>query len=212
MTKLLLLAGAFALHLPGALLTVANSSFEFAAVGTIGGGTGIVPNWTAAGSGASQNLRTSATQLSGGPSDGLQVLQVTDGSRFQTLTDVLAANTIYTLTVAVGKRNDLTMASYRFTLEAGASVIATASAPPNGIPAGGDMDDVTITYTALAGDPLLGQALTIRLSHVNSSGDAIALYDNVRLDASPVTTGDVPEPGAAFLLALGLAWLRVRYR
>ncbi|MBS1826329.1 MAG: PEP-CTERM sorting domain-containing protein [Acidobacteria bacterium] len=187
------------------LLTVANHSFETAAIGTIGGVSGVVTSWTAGGSGSSANLRPSAAQLSGGPADGLQVLQVTDGSRFQTLTDVLTANTLYTLTVAVGKPSDLTMRSYVFTLEAGSTVIATASAPPNSIPANGDMDDVSISYSALAGDALLGQALTIRLSHTNAGGDALALYDNVRLDATAIDPSAVPEPASALLLLAGLA-------
>ncbi|MBS1826335.1 MAG: PEP-CTERM sorting domain-containing protein [Acidobacteria bacterium] len=210
MTKLLLIAAACALHLPGALLTVANHSFESPTLGTVGGASGIISSWTGSVGSSSLTLRPSAAQLSGGPADGLQVLYMNLGSRFQTLADVLTANTVYTLSVAVGNRNDLSMASYLFTLEAGSTVIATASAPPNSIPADGDMDDVTISYTALAGDPLLGQALTIRLSHVVGTNDNHALYDNVRLDASAITTGDVPEPASMLLAAAGLLLLPLR--
>jgi len=210
MTKLLLIAAAISLPLPGGLLTVANHSFESPTIGTVGAGSGIVTSWTASAGASTLTLRPSATQVSGGVPDGLQVLQVSSGSRFQTLADLLTVNTIYTLTVAVGNRNDVTMASYLFTLEAGSTVIATASAPPNTIPADGDFDDIAISYTALAGDPLLGQALTIRLSHVVGTGDNHALYDNVRLDASPFTTGDVPEPASMLLAAAGLLLLPLR--
>lgn len=212
MTKLLLIAAACTLPSWAGLLTVANHSFESPTIGTVGGGSGIITSWTGSVGSSSLTLRPSAAQLSGGPADGLQVLYMNAGSRFQTLADVLTANTLYTLTVAVGNRNDLTMASYLFTLEAGSTVIATASAPPNGIPADGDMDDVTISYTALAGDPLLGQALTIRLSHVVGTGDNHALYDNVRLDASAVNTGNVPEPSSMLLLSAGLAAFTLRRR
>lgn len=212
MTKLLLIAAACSLPSWAGPLTVANHSFESPTIGTVGAGSGIISNWTGSPGSSALTLRPSAAQLSGGPADGLQVLHVSSGSRFQTLADVLTSNTLYTLTVAVGNRNDVTMASYLFTLEAGSTVIATASAPPNTIPADGDMDDVTISYTALAGDPLLGQALTIRLSHVLGTGDNHALYDNVRLDASPVTSGTVPEPSSILLLSAGLAAAALRQR
>ncbi len=208
----LVLAASFTLPAFGGLLTVANHSFELPNIGTVGGGSGIVADWTATAGSSSLTLRPSAANLSGGPADGLQVLQMTSGSRFQTLSDVLTANMVYSLTVAVGNRNDVTMASYLFTLEAGSTVLATASGPPNGIPADGDFNDVTITYTALAGDPLLGQALTIRLTHISGANDVHALYDNVRLDASAQQTGDVPEPGSVILCVAGLAAFGLRRR
>ncbi|MBL8174942.1 MAG: hypothetical protein JNK48_09735, partial [Bryobacterales bacterium] len=205
-----LIAAAFTLPLPGALLTVANHSFELPAIGTVGGGSGIITSWTASPGSSFLTLRPSAAQYSGTVPHGSQVLQANSGSRFQTLADVLAANTIYTLTVAVARRNDSTMASYLFALEAGATVLATAQAPPNSIPAAGGFNDVSISYTALAGDPLLGQALTIRLSHTSGTNDAHALYDNVRLDASPFATGNVPEPASFLIAAAGLALLAAR--
>lgn len=201
----------------GAPLTILNHSFELAAVGTPGGGSGIVTDWTVSSGGNSGVLRPDSTQVSGSPNplipDGLQVLQVFSGSRFQTLTDVFMANTLYTLTVAVGQRLDFPLSSYSFTLEAGANVLATASGPPGAIPPSGGFVDVQLTFLALPGDPNLGQPITIRLSHLSGTNDIFALYDNVRLDASPANLEEIPEPGASLLVisALGMfALWRVR--
>jgi hypothetical protein len=194
----------FAAAASGAPITVLNPSFELAAIGTPGATSGVIANWSVTPGGISANLRATAAQLPGGVPDGLQVLQVETGSRFQTLTSVLTADTVYSLTVGVGRRSDRTMGSYLFTLEAGGTVIATGSAPPSVLPPVGGFLDVGILYTALAGNPLLGQALTIRFSHTAGPGDSHVLYDNVRLSATPLVPGEVPEPATALLLGVGL--------
>jgi hypothetical protein len=60
--------------------------------------------------------------------------------------------------------------------------------------------NVSLTYTALAGNPLLGQPLQIRLY---ASGKEID-FDNVRLDLNGPVVAATPEPATMLLLGSGL--------
>ncbi|HAZ49432.1 MAG TPA: hypothetical protein DDW76_14265, partial [Cyanobacteria bacterium UBA11369] len=107
----------------------------------------------------------------------------------QTLTDELTANTRYTLQVDVGNPVtnpalpiDLTgFPGYRVELLAGDCVIATDN---NSLSiAEGAFGVSTVTYTASAKDPFLGQELGIRLINLNAAPGVSVDFDNVRLTA-----------------------------
>jgi hypothetical protein len=186
-------------------IVVANPSFEVPVIAADGAVTNVgVVGWTLANAAFAFN----PTAANATPTDGTNVLflQAT-GSASQTLAAVLTANTLYSLLVDVGSRADFNF-SFGYTVEllAGSTVLGTDNAP---VPASGTWAQASIQYTALAGDPLLGQALAIRLTNV-PSGSSTTLMDNVRLDGSLVQPpgpgpSTVPEPGTALLLISGMA-------
>ena len=144
----------------------------------------------------------------------------------QVLGDVLTANTTYTLTVAVGNINsgptqqfgnfDLSgFPGYRIELLAGGTVLASDSEGIASPISEGVFADRTVSYTASAADALLGQSLEIRLYNTNLTDPAFpgvdleVDFDNVRLDAEPVT---VTAPAALGLFGLGIAGLGLLVR
>lgn len=124
----------------------------------------------------------------------------------QTLSDVLTANTQYTLSVDVGNTapdpafpNLGGFPGYAVQLLAGGSVIEQESSLTI---AEGTFGTSTLSYIATAGDPLLGQPLEIRLLNTLSTSGVEVDFDNVRLNAISATA--VPEPTSMLgILAFG---------
>ncbi len=121
------------------------------------------------------------------------------GSISQILTDVLAADHVYTLTVEAGNRYQNYLSGrpfpgYSIELLAGGVALnpVTLTLP---IPDYGYFETATLTYFASSDDPLLGQSLGIRLI---SNGIQVN-WDNVRLSNTAV-----PEPATLLLIGSGL--------
>ena len=117
----------------------------------------------------------------------------------QALVEVITPNTRYTLEVMVGntpsmdERVDYTgFPGYRVELLAGSIVVASDD---NSLSiAEGDFEAVLLEYTASTGDPLSGQALTVRLVNLNR-GDGIEVdFDTLTLEAETVPPADTPPP------------------
>ena len=98
---------------------------------------------------------------------------------------------------AIGDRNDTTFTGYSFGLytTGGTTLVAETNAVT---PADGTWVTRTITFTALASDPSLGQPLQVRFGNTQTGGQTI--FDAMSLNASPV-----PEPSSVVLLISGAA-------
>ena len=117
------------------------------------------------------------------------------GQLSQTLTGTtLEANTTYTLTVAVGNRNNLALPGYGIELWAGATKVASEYSITQGgtgsDPADGTWSNVTATFTS--GESVVAGDLEIVLQSYGTQVN----YDNVSLDATII-----PEPATLGLVA-----------
>ena len=129
--------------------------------------------------------------------EGNNVGYAAGGSLTQVLSEVLTSNTHYELSVDVIERLDSNITDYTIQLLSGTTVIAqdiNLLAPTNG-----SFLTSIISYSALAGDILLGSQLSIALS----STDHQVNFDSLTLNASSISA--VPEPTSLALLGLGLA-------
>jgi hypothetical protein len=115
----------------------------------------------------------------------------------QTLTGIsLLPNSVYTLSVDVGRRLDVVAASYSLNLLDGSSVFCTSGSNSNGSITAGTFEDITLTCATGATVP--GGFLGIELTGAGRQVD----FDNVQLNvASTVVT---PEPNALVLTLAGL--------
>jgi hypothetical protein len=120
-----------------------------------------------------------------------------------TLTQILGVsllpNSVYTLSVDVGRRLDVTGATYALSLVNGSisNVFCTTGATSNDSIPAGTFEDINLTCTTGASVP--GGFLGIELSGDGRQTD----FDNVRLNVSPEVVATA-EPGALALTLVGL--------
>jgi hypothetical protein len=197
--SLLALANALATPVP-----IANPSFEILPPGGLplcsaGACYSIapIPGWM--NSGNSGQVQWVGTSVFNYVPDGNTTAYSDDaGGTITQVVGSVAANTIYTLKVDLGLRKDNFVASLGTValLVGSTPVYATGSAPSSG-----NWSTFTATYTSTAAD--LGKSLTIQLTATGFQGD----FDNVRLDASPVT----PQTFILPQLAFGGGWYTALY-
>ena len=133
----------------------------------------------------------------------------------------IQANTRYTLTLDVGRRLDGTGSwNYAVGLMAGAfntptadifaSLIGDTDKSGVVIPAGA-FKSISLVFETGANNPFIGKQLSILLSGDGYVGTA---FDNVYLDATPLTVSAVPEPAtwAMMISGFGLAGASLRRR
>jgi len=182
-------------------ILVINSGFEAPTLPD-GGFSSSIPGWTSGLNTGTFNPTTA--QYPGQAPEGQNVAfigPVTSSDITQVLSSNLAVGT-YTLRVDVGARLDFPYAGYNIQLLAGSTVLAGDSNTLT--PAAGTFVTSTVSFTALAGNPALGQPLQIRLAAPNAVGNAQTNFDDVRLDFNPTV---VPEPSGLSTLSMGLAGL-----
>lgn len=116
---------------------------------------------------------------------------------------LIAGQTQYTLTVAIGNPTPKDTSGYgstgpvSFSLLANGVAFATDSIA-NGAIANGTFQDFTLTFTTPGISSIIGENLTIQLAALPQSTAAEPAFDNVRLDVTLV-----PEPKTWALLGLG---------
>ncbi len=189
-----------------ASVTISNPSFELPGLAD----TSIsfaIEGWTVSGAGGNAvgTWNPPASVLT--PTDGEQVafMNTAGGSISQTLSDVLEANTLYTLQADVLARSDFVnnVSSTLQLLTAAGDILGSDTI---GVLPKGSMHTLQVTYFAEPTDVNLGENLKIVLIGGGVQSD----WDNVRLDA----TVPVPEPEtwAMLLAGLGLVGWAARRR
>ncbi len=153
---------------------------------------GPIPGWSTAGAGS---FEPSSSFFSLPLPDGNIVAYTNGGGISQILTGTsLLANSIYTLSVDVGRRFDVLAANYSISLLDGPNVFCTTSGS-NGSFAAGTFVDITLTCAT-------GSSVPSGFLGITMGGDGRQIdFDNVRLDVVPTST---PEPSVLVLMLTGL--------
>jgi len=203
-------SGAWAGTVP---ITVPNYSFEIGPGGLACPTPGSSCNpasWTQTGSAA--EWQPTAGRFSSIP-DGVQVGWVNaNGDLSQVLTNTIAANTVYTLTVDVSFQNfsGVTFGPIvdleAFSAVAGSTVLASATAASPGAgnttPTAGNWSLWTLTFNSASDPAVVGEQLEIALGSTTNQTS----YDDVGLNQT------VPEPAMFALVGAGLLGLVTRRR
>lgn len=191
-------------------ITIENSGFESPPAPSQAGGqfytVNNITSWQSNGTNgvfnpSASSANTGTTYFNEPVPQGTQTAWSNGGNIFQQLSNNLNADTTYTLSVAVGQRNDQPFPGYNVELLAGNTVLAFNNSV-NLSP--GTFAQVNVNYTTTSGDPFIGQRLAIRLSSTGAQTN----FDNVTLNAvSNAANVAVPfnfSPGLG-ILVLG-AW------
>jgi Ca2+-binding RTX toxin-like protein len=166
----------------------------FASVGTWNPPTDAYPN------GASQGNNVAYSYI---PTYAGGANQVGEGFAgiSQTLNTVVAANTSYTLTVDIGNTKSYFSQAFNFDYNfngfPGYRVELLADGEVIGVDnnslaiAEGKFGTATVSFTAAAGDSILGENLGIRLVNLNTSVGSEVDFDNVQLKAASATVSPI---------------------
>jgi hypothetical protein len=158
-----------------------------------------MPGWVVSGTNASAGqFEPSSSYLSLPLPDGSIVAYINSGSISQTLAGIsLLPDSVYTLSVDVGRRFDVAAANFSLNLLDGANVFCTSGSNSNGTITAGTFTDITLTCATGATVP--GGFLGIELT-----GDGRQInFDNVQLNVTTDTVA-TPEPSALALTLPGL--------
>ncbi len=193
--------------MPSAFAQVVNPSFEepflasgFSAVATL-------PGWSRSGGDAGVWVLPATGFFNASAPHGRQIFYSNGPSVAQQISDTLTEGT-HTFFAQAGRRGDNFAGSFSMRMYAGGTVAA-------GVVTGGTLlgttifnhttvsantfTPISVSYTAAAGDPLLGQLLSVEF--VRTSGQ-------MNFDSVTFNNQVVPEPATLTLLALGALALR----
>ena len=167
-------------------LYVVNPGFEAVTLNS-GSTSAPIPSWVE--NCTCSTIRPTSDQVPNGLNEGVNALQMSQGSISQKLIATIQPNTTYTLQVDIGQRADQSFDGYTTTLMAGSTVLGTDNNAL--VPQAGGLVTSTVTYYASASDPNIGQPLGVVLA-VGTSGQQ-TIFDDVRVTGTP---GQVVEFGA----------------
>jgi hypothetical protein len=197
-------------HAVAVPIPIVNASFEDLALGCAAGPNcfvlGNLPGWSVSAVPTTGTFKPSTGSggiFPGGLPDGVNVAavgnQVGPASISQILAATLQANTLYTLTAAIGRRADFPFGGYAMDLFAGANLLATSS---DATPGPGLFQIDTLTFQTDNLTLGIGLPISVRLRSlvVNSQVD----FDTVGLSAQPAS---VPVPPTMWLMCMGLVAL-----
>ena len=186
-------------------LAIANAGFESPSLGDTDFTSNTLPGWTGTDSSSAiwnfGAYNPPTGYFPGQAPEGFNVAYIERGAIYQTLGDVLVAQTDYSLSVWVGDSLANTLPGFAVQLRAGGTVLAESTGPA---PANGSFERVSLGFSSGAAHAQLGQALQIWLIETDPAKSSEAFFDDVRLSAIPSA---VPEPSAAVLALAGLALL-----
>ena len=192
----LFLALTFTSHLAAAPIAIADHSFESNSSITSAGdwSNNIGPDWTGLngqnGGGAFEEF------ITGFSADGNNHLGMTlNYDVWQDLDETYQANTLYTLTVAVGHRNSFTNASNASAYalaDTDGNLLSSGSLNASTIPNGSFADAPDVTLDTAANPGAVGRTIRVLLQ---ARGNNRSHFDNVRLDAELLF-----NPGAALVV------------
>jgi hypothetical protein len=178
----------WAIGVQASSLTVTNSSFEADVYGD--NSFGAAQGWTFTSGGSANPVNdifpgtTGSPGTMPSPADGTQGGYVgggTGGNGFQDLPATYAANTTYTLTVAVGHRLDVaTIGNYQVSLFAGSGTNLVSASGSSSAITSGTFSNVTVSVTTATGDAFLGQPIRVWIRDIGYQ----TYFDNVRVDAT----------------------------
>lgn len=179
-------------------LTIVNPGFEALTL-MDGSFVANIPGWTHSGDSGTFNPSTLA--YPGGVAfEGNNVAYSASGGPWisQLLTSAVEANTIYQLSLYVGRRIDIPLPGYLVELRAGGQLLAS----DNGglTPAAGTFERSMITFTSGPTDSVIGSALEIRFRSLGPQAN----FDGVSLVASPIPEVSTMLTSIAGLLALAV--------
>ncbi len=168
--------------LPGANpIVVNNPSFESPSLTDGSFNIANITNWSVINTGNPGAFNPSSSSFKM-VADGVQTLYSNGATVFQTLPTTLAPNTRYTLSIFVGRRLDYTnFPGFTIELRAGGTTLASANQSNIPLPAPGNFQRLTLSYTSPSSVPT-GQPLEIRLK----SSSAQTNFDYVTLYAQPM--------------------------
>jgi len=208
-------------------ITVPNASFENPTTPTGGDGAPI-PGWvfnSQSGNLYGTSLISNSFKSEGAASGNNYAFMLNDvAGKTDTITSAsslatIAANTKYTLTVAIGNVagsdsvSNHSPGNVSFSLLANGVAFATDTVP-NGTVPDGTFEDFSLTFQTPSAGSIIGDSLEIQLASLPTSSLGYGpAFDNVTLDATSVAA--VPEPPTAALLIPGgfaLFWLMRRRR
>jgi hypothetical protein len=234
------LAGAFSaallsfiapiLPLSATTIAVPNFSFESPALppgANNGGGNGdttSITSWTIAAPAGNTNNGVyhpvsgfTSTNPLPAPADGNQIAYLVPGAgNTSSITTsnslgLIAANTTYMLTVALGNRNDtqiLTFDTGLYTINILANGVSVAQSTLAGsMVAHGTFSDLSTSFLSPNSGLLIGESLTLRLSATGGSANDEGIFDNVRLTATTAVTSVPDSGGTMMLLSIGILGL-----